>query len=355
MFHSAEFTGFAHIIREDIVNEKLLFLGTEMGLFISVDGGNNWMRSKYQDMPWYNLVRDIKIQPQTNDLVIASHGRGIYIMDNLQPLRELVKSDLNQAVIVFPIQAFKYNYNAQYPQPASNLEGWAAPSTAVAPVFYYYLKERSNSGVKIEIYDAANKKIKDLNGTGTRGLNKVYWGLNMNPPKVARGGYIAQSSVLASSVIAPKVPVGKYRVVVKAEGKEYQQTIQVEANPDKGFDEAMIKLLYKQSMRLYNLQEQLFGLVDSLDKTVATISKTDTTILAAKEKLKKLDSFKRELVELNRKSIFFDEFKYRRRVSDLYLAVANSIEPLSSSQEKGIAVLEEEFLLFQKRFLELIR
>ena len=354
-FTSSEFTGFAHVIREDIVNEKLLFLGTEMGLFISLDGGNNWMRSKYQNMPWYNLVRDIKIQPQTNDLVVASHGRGIYIIDNIQPLREMVKSDLAQSVLFYPIQNFKYEYSPQYPQPASNLTGWAVGSRVIAPTFYYYLKERSNSGVKIEIYDAANKKIKDLNASSTKGLNKVYWDLSVNPPKVAQGGYIAQSSVLISSVIGPKVDIGKYKIVVKADGKEYVQNIQIEANPAKGLDAASIGLLNKQSMRLFNLHEHLFTLVDSLDKTVKTISKGDTTVPAVKEKLHKLDSFKREIVELNRKSIFFDEFKYRRRVSDLYYSVASGLEPLSTSQEKGITLLEDQFVVFQKRFFELLK
>ena len=354
-FSSTEFTGFAHIIREDIVNEKLLFLGTEMGLFISLDGGNNWMRSKYQNMPWYNLVRDIKIQPQSNDLIIASHGRGIYIIDNLQPLRELVKSNVNQDVIVFPIQTFKYDYAPQISRPASNLEGWVGENKVLAPTFYYYLRERSNSGVKIEIYDAANKKIKDVNGTGLKGLNKVYWDLSMNPPKVARGGFIVQTSILSSSVIGPKVLTGKYKVVVKTDGKEYIQYIQIEANPAKGFDAASNALLNKQSMRLFNLQERLFGLIDSLDKTVAVISKGDTSLASTKEKLKSFDSFKREIIELNRKSIFFDEFKYRRRVSDLYVAVVTSIEPLSISQEKGIGLLEEQFTDFQKRFFVMIK
>ncbi len=354
-FSSSEFTGFAHIIREDIVNERLLFLGTEMGLFISLDGGANWMRSKYQNMPWYNLVRDIKIQPQTNDLIIASHGRGIYIIDNLQPLRELVKSDVNQAVILFPIQVFKYNYSPQLSQPASNLAGWVGDNKVLAPTFYYYLKERSNSGVKIEIYDAANKKIKDVNGTGLKGLNRVYWDLSINPPKVARGGFIVQTSILSSSVIGPKVIAGKYKVVVKADGKDYIQFIQIDANPAKGFDAASIALLNKQGMRLYDLQERLFGLVDSLDKTVAVVGKGDTTSAAAKEKLTSFDIFKREIIELNRKSIFFDEFKYRRRVSDLYVAVATSIEPLSTSQEKGIGLLEEQFVVFQKRFFAMLK
>ncbi len=354
-FSSPEFTGFAHVIREDIVNEKLLFLGTEMGLFFSLDAGNTWMRSKYQNMPWYNLVRDIKIQPKSNDLIIASHGRGIYIIDNLQPLRELVKSDVNQPAIIFPIENFRYAYTPQYPQPAPNLVGWVGGNKAIVPTIFYYLKERSNSGVKIEVFDASNKKIKDLNATGSKGLNKVYWDLTINPPKVAKGGYIAQSTVLFSSVIGPKVAIGKYKVVVKADGKEYIQTIQIDANPEKGMDAASINLLNKQSMRLFDLHEKLFVLIDSLDKTILALSKTDTTSAAVKAKLASYDSFKREIVELNRKSIFFDEFKYRRRVSDLYVSVANGLEPLSPAQEKGINLLEDQFLEFRKRFFELIK
>ena len=354
-FSSAEFTGFAHIIREDLVNEKLLFLGTEMGLFISLDGGASWMRSKYQNMPWYNLVRDIKIHPQTNDLIIASHGRGIYIMDNLQPLRELVKSDLEKEAILYPIQSFKYDYSAQYPQPAPNLTGWTGENSTIAPTIYYYLNQKSSNAVKIEIYDALNKKIKDVNGTGLKGLNKVYWGLNINPPKVALGGFVAQSSVLYSGFISPKVPAGKYKVVLKANGKQYEQFIQIAANPAKGFSNESIGRLYKQGMRLFDLHEKLYVLVDSLDKTIASLNKQETKDTLVKAKLAKLDSFKREIVELNRKSIFFDEFKYRRKVSDLYVDVATAIEPLSSKQEEGITLLEEEFVVFRQRFYELIK
>ena len=352
-FTSPEFTGFAHVIREDIVNEKLLFLGTEMGLFFSLDGGANWMRSKYQNMPWYNLVRDIKIHPQTNDLLIASHGRGIYIIDNLQPLRELVKADINKEAILFPIQNFKYDYSPQYPQPPVNLTGWVGENKVVAPTIFYYLQQRSNESVKIEVYDAANKKIKDFNGTGVKGLNKVYWPLNINPPKVAEGGFIAQSSVLYSSLVSPKVPAGKYKIVVKANGKSYEQYITIEANPGNGFTAQSLDLLYKQGMRLHSLQEQLATLVDTLNKTMATINKTAETDAVQKSKLTQLDAFRHEILELNRKSIFFDEFKFRRRVSDLYFAVATSIEPLSAAQEKGIGLLEDEYKKFKSRFYEM--
>jgi len=352
---SPEFTGFAHIIREDIVNDQLLFLGTEMGLFISLDGGNNWLRSKYQNMPWYNLVRDIKIQSQTNDLVIATHGRGIYIIDNLQPLREMIKSDLKQDLIFYPVLPFKYDFAGQMPQSAPNLRGWVGENKVIAPVFYYYLKEKSNDAVKIEIYDAANKMIKNLNGSGLRGLNKIYWGININPPKVALGGFTAGSSVQYASFISPKVPVGKYKIVLKANGKSYEQQISVEANPAKGFTASSIEKLYQQGMRLYNLEEKLAVLVDTLDRSMTAVTGKGNAVDSSNKKWNTLNDLRKELIETNRKSIFFDEFKFRRRVSDLYLSVVFAIAPLSDSQEKGITALEHEFELFKTRVYDALK
>ncbi len=144
--------------------------------------------------------------------------------------------------------------------------------------------------------------------------------------------------------------------MVKANGKSYEQIITIEANPAKGFTTQSLDLLYKQGMRLHGLQEQLAILVDTLNSTITTLTKTAATDTAAKTaKLKTLDAFKHEILELNRKSIFFDEFKFRRKVSDLYFAVATSIEPLSASQEKGIGLLEEEYTKFKSRFYAMIK
>ena len=80
--------GYAHVIKEDLVNTDLLFLGTEFGLWISLDGGKQWAQYKGGDLP--NVaVRDLAIHPRDNDLVIATHGRGIWIVDDITPLRAL--------------------------------------------------------------------------------------------------------------------------------------------------------------------------------------------------------------------------------------------------------------------------
>ena len=95
-----DLNGYAHVVREDLVNPNLLFVGTEFGLFISIDGGAHWAQFK-GDLP--NVaVRDIAIQPRESDLILATHGRGIYILDDLTPLRALTSEMLTKDLVMLP-------------------------------------------------------------------------------------------------------------------------------------------------------------------------------------------------------------------------------------------------------------
>ncbi|MFM8592718.1 MAG: WD40/YVTN/BNR-like repeat-containing protein, partial [Sphingomonadales bacterium] len=350
---SAEWTGFAHVIRQDPQNADLLFLGTEMGLFISLDGGANWMRSKYQNLPWYALVRDLRIA-NSGDLAIGTHGRGIYVLDNLSSLRALAKSDLSQELIFYPVNPFVYDVSAQTPSGYGNLEGWTAGNKANLPAFEYYLKERSSQAVKIIIYDNKGNKIKDLNGGTAKGLNKVFWGLDQNPCKVATGGFTAGSPVLFASVIGPRAPIGTYKAVITIGDKKYEQSFQLLENPSKGFTKARLDLLFAQTMRLFKVQEDLYYLVDSLNKRLASLKKIDARNAAQERQYQQLDSLRKEIIETNRKTVFFDEFKYRRRLADVYIALCTSLEPFSASKTGAIEVLEQEFAQIKKEFERLL-
>jgi len=349
-FESKEFTGFAHVIREDLEQENLLFLGTEMGLFISIDAGKTWMRSKYQNIPWYALVRDLKVVPHTGDLAIATHGRGIYVLDNLASLRRLIKTDLAKDVVFYPIAHFKYDFAPQVPSEDGNLAGWTAGNKANLPSFEYYLKQRSEQSVKIILYDESNKKIRDINGTTNKGLNKVYWGLDQNPCKVALGGFTAGSSVLFSSVLGPKVKTGKYKAVLEIGEQKFEQSFIIEPNPEKGFTAFKMNQLHEQSMRLFRLHEKLAVLVDSLDKSIATLVKLGSRTVAEQNQFVALDSLRKEIIETNRKTVFFDEFKFRRRLSDVYFSLLFAIEPFSPSRIGAIDVLEDEYKKIESSF-----
>jgi hypothetical protein len=346
---SKEFTGFAHVVRQDPVEPNLLFLGTEMGLFLSLDGGQNWMRSKYQNVPWYALVRDLKIS-NSGDLAIATHGRGIYVLDNLSSLRRIIKTPIDKEVVFFPVKPFVYDVQAQTPGSYGNLEGWTAGSKAQLPVMEYFLKDKSMQAIKIQLFDSKGNKIRDLNASGNKGLNKVYWGLDQNPPKVAVGGFTAGSTVLFSSVIGPRAPIGTYKAVLQIGDAKYEQAVQLVENPRKGFSAQTIQSIYNQSMRLFKLHEQLYQLVDSMDKQIAVLKKNEQRTEIESNKLKQLDSLRAEIIETNRKTVFFDEFKYRRKLSDVYVAICIALEPFSPSKIGAIEVLEKEFDTLRKAY-----
>jgi photosystem II stability/assembly factor-like uncharacterized protein len=93
---TADLRGYAHVIREDVADPNLLFLGTEFGLFISIDAGASWTQFTGNLPPV--AVRDIAIQPRENDLIVGTHGRGIYIIDDITPLRKLTPAVLESEV-----------------------------------------------------------------------------------------------------------------------------------------------------------------------------------------------------------------------------------------------------------------
>lgn len=137
-------------------------------------------------------------------------------------------------------------------------------------------------------------------------------------------------------------------MVLKANGKTYEQFISITPNDAKGFSAVTMAKLYQQNMRLHRLHEKLAILVDSMDNTLATLKKITTKTAAQQKTYSSLDSMRYEILELKRETVFFDEFKYRRRLSDLYFEVALALEPLSVSKESSITLMEKEFDKIQK-------
>src|SRR5260221_11426466 len=90
--------GYAHVIKEDTVRPDLLFLGTEFGLWISPNGGKQWSRYKGHEFPTV-AVRDIVVHPRESDLVIATHGRGIWIVDDITSMRKLTPEVMTQETV----------------------------------------------------------------------------------------------------------------------------------------------------------------------------------------------------------------------------------------------------------------
>jgi photosystem II stability/assembly factor-like uncharacterized protein len=135
--------GSVYSIEEDHINPNLLFAGTEFGLFFTLDGGNQWIQLK-GGLPTI-AIRDIAIQKRENDLVIATFGRGFYILDDYSPLRNISADAFQKEALILPIKdALMYNEWRKWGSPLKGFQGesfFATPNPAVGAVFTYYLKE----------------------------------------------------------------------------------------------------------------------------------------------------------------------------------------------------------------------
>ncbi len=342
--NSTEFTGFAHKIKEDVKNRNLLFLGTERGLFCTIDGGESWFRMK-NHVPDYSIVRDIQIQPQTNDLVFATHGRGIMVINDISSIRAITKDIADKEVYVFehppmPITTGKYGGGGS---PVSG-GWWGGNPDDIAPI-EYYLKDRANEDVKVEIYDANKNLVQSFPGSKRKGLNRVYWNMRMKPPKTATGGTKADYG----SFIAPMVLPGNYVVKVKVGEKEYTTPLKmVHDESNKLFNEDDRKTQFDAGMKIYHMHEELAALVDKINTDQKMIKTALDSTVGAKSKkwlndyYNKLEELRNTLLASKHKSIFADEKKLREEITELYSAVVNVESRPSNLQLQKLDVLTDD-------------
>jgi photosystem II stability/assembly factor-like uncharacterized protein len=176
------------VIREHPRNENLLFLGTEFGLWASWDAGGQWskMRNGLPTVP----VSDIIIHPRDNDLIVATHGRGIWILDDCTPLNQLSQQTAAEDVHLFDIpEATEYRIY-EHKTSLGDLV-FTAPNPSQGAVISYYLRKKPNErdGLKITITDAAGEQVRELKaGEIVAGVNRVDWDLRYESPVEPQGG-----------------------------------------------------------------------------------------------------------------------------------------------------------------------
>ncbi|MFL6595373.1 MAG: WD40/YVTN/BNR-like repeat-containing protein, partial [Chthoniobacterales bacterium] len=162
------------VIREDPVNPRLLYVGTHFGMFASFDGGVKWMR--FGDLPAVR-VDDFVVHPRTNDLVIASHGRSLAIIDDTRPLRELTPETAAEPAHLVPVAPITGAYE---------LPGWVewggkgefhGKNPPEGAVFTIWVKEYTGDEMKIAITNANGTPIANLTATPPQGLTRLNWDL----------------------------------------------------------------------------------------------------------------------------------------------------------------------------------
>lgn len=311
--------GFAHVVRQDPVNPNLLFVGTELGLFVSLDGGKSFAR--FKAIP-ATPVRDIQIHPREHDLIVATHGRGAYILDDITPLRSLRPTLLDSEIVTLPVRPTVQRFESGF-QEFSGSDNYVAPSPSDEAQFAYYLRSRHLIGdMRIEILDSTGKVIATVPPGKRKGINRIGWGMRMNPPRVARSPNPGGGS------FGPTVLPGTYTVRISKGDRVVTSELRILHDTSAGLTLAERRANFAASMRLYGLIEEtafvverILTLRDSLRARAAGVGGP----LAARMRAaaERLDSAYYTLVA-RKASLFADtEPQLREKLADLYGAIAS--------------------------------
>lgn len=222
---------FARTVREDSHDRNLLFAGTQRGVFISYNRGASW-ESLRLNMP-ATAIYDIELVPQTDDLLVASHGRGLWILDDLRSLRELPSARANAVVTLFaPRDAYRMWQWA----PINSFQNGTLPDNEFVganpeygALLTYYLPKPA-ARPTIDVVDGNGKVIRHLSGDDVpneTGVNRTSWDLAEDGPEQWHGTYKENRGPEEG----PEAVPGTFTIRLHADGRSIEQTLHVLPDP----------------------------------------------------------------------------------------------------------------------------
>lgn len=310
-----ETAGTVHVVREHPRNVNLLFAGTEFGLWVSWDRGANWTALK-NNLPTVP-VDDIEIQAEQNDLVLATHGRSIWIFDDLTPIEKFDSAVANSDLTFFsPRPATLWDLRER--RWSAGQKMFTAKNPPYGAILSYYLKEalppeppktakegkdakegekkeaaaadqkekpesaeNKEGKAKISVYDKDGKLVREMDGPGKAGVNRTNWDLRWNSPAVPTPEQLeAAAAGFDFGPRGPLVEPGKYTIKIKAGGKEATQEVLVEDDPRMQMSSA------DRAARREAI-EQLYAMAKTADKDRKTIQGIQEGLKTARDEWKK--------------------------------------------------------------------
>lgn len=329
-----EIGSFARNIQEDYKNPNLLFLGTEIGLYITVDGGKNW--SKFENNMPAVAVHYLDLHPKTHDLVMATHGRGIIIIDDISTLRQITPEILKKEVHFFDRKPFVIEEESSFGGTASELE-FVGPNPNTSGQIIYYLKKRNTFGkMDLEIQDMNGNKIITLPAGNQKGINIVSWNYNTRNPKIATA-----KTLSFGGFTSPRVQEGTYKAVL-TKGKEvYTHEFKVVNDPKSVITPNERKLQAEAAKMLFDKNEELAYFVYELDELIALnkkIIEKDPKAAKANNKIDaEFNALKNTMVVTTGDMyVGAAEPQLREKLSTIYASVAQQFDAPSPSQKDNI-------------------
>jgi hypothetical protein len=271
--------GTLSVVREHPKNPDVLFAGTERGLWVSWDRGGSWLALRGKNFPTVP-VDDLQIHARDNDLVLGTHGRGVWILDDVGPLAALPSArgrDLHVFAIPRATEWRLYEHKGD-----TGHKQFVAPNPPEGALVSYWIgsKPGEKDEVKITVSDASGAVVRELKGPKPQlGLNRASWDLRREPPVKPEEG---APRGFGGPPRGPLVLPGTYTVKVAAAGKEASETVVVEDDPRLSLSDAERREWYEAQLAA----GRVWTKADAADKAAKSIKKQLEDLKAVLEKKK---------------------------------------------------------------------
>lgn len=271
---------FAHVIKEDPKMEGVLYLGIDNGLYISVDDGANWMQMRNNLPP--APVYWVTIQERFDDLVVATYGRGFYILDNISLIRQYAAEAREKDIHLFDLRP-AYRFNDREGIKTDGISFNSGRNPAYGADINYMLRDSSEAPVSIVITDADGKQVQTLKAKSAAGIHRVWWNLQYEAParpklrtKPAGKDWVAFNDEgwrnlrtwdidIIDGQRGPRVAPGTYTVTLKVGERTFAQNLEVLKDPNSG---ASVEDIQKQVAFALDCRDQLnhtVGLINNIE------------------------------------------------------------------------------------------
>ena len=324
------------IIREDLHNSELLYLGTELGLFISFDQGQNWVDFQ-QNMPMV-AINDLAIHPRDNDLIVGTHGRGIWILDQLNALQEWQPEDQNPTDRLFsisPVPLIRYRRTGSHNGDMIFL-GENPPNGAI--IDYRLIADTKPDKVTLQILDTERQLLRKLRVDTNQGMHRLIWDGRHSPLKsLPRSGTASRRR--GRSIPGPLVAPGRYVAQLNVNENVYEQVFIVKDDP-------RLKLNIESRKAWTNDLLTLKELYNSVVEQVIAVRKMNEQIDSLKSSID--ERFIKEVQSL--KELLKNYEEITTRIITLYGQVEGWTGPMTNDQHLQLAYYQNKSQSFATKF-----
>lgn len=345
---------YVHVVTEDLRNPNLLYAGTELGLYVSYNNGANWSELNLKNLPRV-AVHDIRIHPRDNDLILATHGRSLYVFDDAAPIQQMNNQIMQSASYLFDIRpAYRFAVRmTRYGIGDKQFQGTNPPRGAIIT---YYLKDKpdAKTALKLEISDAGGKKIAEVkNLPKEKGLNRASWNLSGEGARQRRPPTGEQEGEsFRGEPRGPQALPGIYTVKLFVGDKlQQEKKVEVRIDPTVSISAADLQAQYDLAVRL---RDMLSPLNDGLRTLDSAKQQAEQIERVAKDRLpevpadlaKALTDYKKRVDQITGDLVVGDEDSIRAsakltdQIGGLYSAV-------NDGNNAPTAAMREQFNLLQ--------